>query len=313
MSNAMSPTPMFKCAHLSMENSGDFVIDDALADPHFNALGWEIDRIPWRRENVDWSAYNLVLIRTPWDYQQDPTAFLQTLEQIAKSGTILQNPLRIVRWNMDKTYLRDLESAGVKIVPTLWGEASAEMPVQSWFEALGTDEIVIKPTVSANADHTYRVRPETAESLLPVLNEAFRTRNFMVQPFLRAVLTEGEFSVFYFNGKFSHAIIKTPASGDFRVQEEHGGDIREAKKDATPHYDALLAYTETVMQALKQLKFGSPMYARVDVVRLSDSGKPEEFALMELELIEPSLYLRTSEGAPQRFAQAVHDWMNQKC
>ena len=119
-----------------MENSGDFVIDDALADPHFNALGWEIDRIPWRRENVDWSAYNLVLIRTPWDYQQDPAAFLATLERIAKSGTILQNPLRIVRWNMDKTYLRDLASVGVTIVPTLWGEASSEMPIQSWFETL---------------------------------------------------------------------------------------------------------------------------------------------------------------------------------
>ncbi len=307
------PNPMLKIASLTMDNSADFVIDDELAYPHFQALGWEIHPVSWRSENTDWSAYNLVLIRTPWDYQQDPTAFLATLERIVKSGTILQNPLKIVRWNMDKTYLRDLERVGVKIVPTLWGEAGSEMPIASWFEALGTNTLIVKPTISANADHTYPIRQDNAEALLPTLREVFSTRAYMVQPFLQAVVSEGEYSVFYFNGKFSHAIIKTPASGDFRVQEEHGGDIREAKPSATPHYAALRESTDKVMQALKTLGFGTPMYARVDVVRLSDDGKPEGFALMELELIEPSLYLRTSEGAPERFAQAVHDWMNQKC
>ncbi len=296
-----------------MDNSADFVIDDELAYPHFTALGWEIIPVSWRRTDVDWSDYNLVLIRTPWDYQQDPDAFLQALERIADSNTILQNPLKIVRWNMDKTYLRDLEQAGIRIVPTLWGEASSEMPLESWFEALQAEELIVKPTISANADHTYRVRPDNAAAMLPVLHDAFRTRSYMVQPFLKAVVREGEYSVFYFNGKFSHAIIKTPAEGDFRVQEEHGGDIREAVKDATPYYDALLEQTGNVMQTLKELRFGTPMYARVDVVRLSDYGKEDAFALMELELIEPSLYLRTSEGAPERFAQAVHDWMNQKC
>lgn len=305
--------PLLKIASLTMDNSKDFVIDDELAYPHFNALGWEIYPVSWRRGDIDWRDYNLVLIRTPWDYQQDPAAFLAALERITEQGAILQNPLKIVRWNMDKTYLRDLENAGVKIVPTLWGDASAEMPVESWLENFGTSELIIKPTVSANADHTYRVRADNADALLPTLHEAFRTRPFMVQPFLRAVVEEGEYSVFYFNGKFSHAIIKTPASDDFRVQEEHGGDIREAVAGATPHYAALLEQTGKVMQALKTLRFGTPMYARVDVVRSSDEGKPDEFALMELELIEPSLYLRTSEGAPQRFAQAVHDWMNQKC
>lgn len=304
---------MLKIASLTMDNSADFVIDDELAYPHFKALGWEIIPVSWRRTDVDWDDYNLVLIRTPWDYQQDPDAFLQTLERIAKSKTILQNPLKIVRWNMDKTYLRDLESAEVRIVPTLWGDASSDMPLELWFEALQTKELVVKPTISANADHTYRVRPDNIAAMLPTLHEAFRTRAYMVQPFLQAVVTEGEYSVFYFNGKFSHAIIKTPAVGDFRVQEEHGGDIREARPEATPHYEALLEQTGKVMQALKELRFGTPMYARVDVVRLSDYGEAEQFALMELELIEPSLYLRTSNGAPERFAQAVHDWMNQKC
>jgi hypothetical protein len=304
---------MLKIASLTMDNSADFVIDDELAYPHFQALGWEIHPVSWRSEYTDWTAYNLVLIRTPWDYQQDPTAFLATLERIVKSGTILQNPLKIVRWNMNKTYLRDLERVGVKIVPTLWGDAGSEMRISSWFEALGTNTLIVKPTISANADHTYPIRQDNAEALLPTLREVFSIRAYMVQPFIQAVVSEGEYSVFYFNGKFSHAIIKTPASGDFRVQEEHGGDIREAEPSATPHYAALRESTDKVMQALKTLGFGTPMYARVDVVRLSDEGKPEEFAVMEVELIEPSLYLRTSEGAPERFAQAVHDWMNQKC
>ena len=129
------PNPMFKCAHLSMENNGDFVIRRCpFADPHFNALGWEIDRVPWRRENVDWSAYNLRSYPHPVGLPTRPDGVSGDTERIAKSGTILQNPLRMVRWNMDKTYLRDLESVPLPIArKTLWGEASSVMPVQSWF------------------------------------------------------------------------------------------------------------------------------------------------------------------------------------
>lgn len=278
---------MRRCCFLSMDDLGSYVSDDDLAVAHLAALGWQPDTVSWRDKSVDWNDFEAVIIRTPWDYQRDPDKFLQVLENIESSSAHLENSLDIVRWNLNKKYLADLESKGIAIVPTIWkakGISAAE--VDGWLGHFGTTELVIKPTVSATAEHTYRI-----SRFDPELTDVFEEREYMVQPFMPAIVQEGEYSLFDFDGEFSHAILKTPKTKDFRVQEEHGGIIKGHEPDGN-----LRAAAKRVFDAMGEV----PLYARVDLVR----DENDNFLVMELELIEPSLYLRMDAGAPERFARA---------
>ena len=280
------------CAFLTTDDLDAFVTYDAEAVAPLAALGWTVETVPWR-SGADWDAYDLVVIRSPWDYQDAPGDFLDVLGAIDGSAARLENPLPVVRWNLRKTYLRDLERAGVPVVPTRWAEGGLTADALAGaFRQWGVPEVVAKPVVSANADGTFRLGPDPA-----TWDEALTTldgRPCLVQPFLPAVVSEGELSAFAFGGDVSHAVLKTPAAGDFRVQEEHGGVIRGVAP--TPE---LLALSE---RALAAVPHGAPLlYARVDAARLPSGA----LAVMELELIEPSLYFPFAEGSAARFAAAL--------
>jgi len=163
-------------------------------------------------------------------------------------------------------------------------------------EEVGTDEVVIKPVVGLNAHGAFRLDAQRARTRADELCAYYADRALLAQPFLTAITTEGEFSLFYFNGELSHTILKLPKPADFRVQEEHGGIIRAVEAD-----DALRKAGDSAMRAIGTV----PLYARADFVRASGST----YWLMELELIEPSLYLRMDKGAPERFARALHERM----
>ena len=298
------PPQMPTCAFLTTDDLGAFVTYDTEAIAPLAALGWSVDEVPWRAE-ANWGQYDVVVVRSPWDYQDAPDDFLDVLATIDASSARLENPLSVILWNIRKTYLRDLERAGVPIVPTRWAEggltadalADAFRPFGSaqgppFGSALGPAEVVAKPIVSANADGTFRLGPdpETWGEALSTLAD----RPCLVQPFVPAVVEEGEFSVFVFGGEVSHAILKTPAAGDFRVQEEHGGVIRGIEPEP-----ALLDLTRRALAAVPN---NAPLlYARVDAVRLPTGA----LAVMELELIEPSLYFPFAEGSAARFAAAL--------
>lgn len=270
-----------------MDDLGSYVSDDELAVPHLAEIGWQVDTVSWRDSNVDWNDFEAVVIRTPWDYQRDPDKFLRVLENIEASTAHLENSLDIVRWNLNKKYLADLESKGIAIVPTTWKEKGiSQTEIDYWLGHFNTTELVVKPTVSATAEFTYRI-----SAFDPALVDVFAEREFMVQPFMPAIVSEGEYSLFYFDGNFSHAILKTPKKRDFRVQEEHGGIIKAITPEA-----GLSAAANRVFAAMGEV----PLYARVDLVRDAHGN----FLVMELELIEPSLYLRMDAGAPVRFANA---------
>lgn len=287
---------MRRCAFLTLADPADFVIDDALAYEPLRQRGWHVDAVPWRQPGVDWSLFDAVVIRSPWDYQGHPEAFLGVLESIEGSGTRLYNRLDLVRWNVRKTYLRELEAWGVPVVPTVWRERLRPGDLASVLDAVGTDEAVVKPVVSANADGAFRLRRPVRLEEAAAVEAYYAGRALMAQPFLRAVVDEGEFSLFYFGGAYSHAILKTPRQADFRVQEEHGGHIRPVEPSA-----ALRQAGDGVLQVLQALG-PPPLYARVDLVR-ADGG--EGFWLMELELVEPALYFRTDPDAARRFADAL--------
>jgi glutathione synthase/RimK-type ligase-like ATP-grasp enzyme len=270
-----------------MDDLGSYVSDDELAIPPLRELGWQVDTVSWRDKTVDWNDFEAVIIRTPWDYQRDPQAFLDVLDAIDASSARLENSLSIVKWNLNKGYLRELEAKGARIVPTIWREKGiAEADVSEWLEHFGTGEVVIKPTVSATAEFTYRLN-----GFKPELTEIFAEREYMVQSFMPNIVTEGEYSLFYFNGEYSHAILKAPKPLDFRVQEEHGGIIT-AVKPPEKVIDTALNMFDLIAPA--------PLYARIDLIR----DARDDFALMELELIEPALYFRMDEGSPARFAKA---------
>jgi len=277
---------------LTLEDRSNFVIDDALAIDELARRGVTVDEVPWRRE-VDWQAYAGVVIRTPWDYQRDLPGFLAKLDTIAARGVPLANSPALVRWNAFKTYLGELGARGVPIVPTTYGRGISAGELRALPARLGVAECVIKPVVGANADDTYRV---TAKVDAEPIAARYVDRAWMAQPFVDAVVDEGEHSLFYFGGELSHAIRKVPKPGDFRVQEEHGGEIIAQEPTAE-----LIAAASRVIAALD----APPLQARVDLVRLPDGS----LALMELEAIEPSLYFRMHPRAPANFADAIARWL----
>ncbi len=282
---------MRRVAFLTLHDPTGFVIDDDLAHAPLAKRGVAVENVPWDRPNMNWSDYDLVVLRSTWDYQHHAEKFLATLDAIEASGTPLQNGTETVRWNMPKTYLRELEERGVPVVPTLWRERLGPGELLPLFDEAGSPEAVIKPVVSGNAQGAYRLDRKTATARAGEIEAYFANRPLMMQPFERNIVEEGEFSLIYFNGQLSHSILKVPKSGDFRVQEEHGGDIRAIRADT-----ALTAAGDAAMRAVGD----TLLYGRVDLVR---HGK--EFSVMELELIEPALYLRMEPGAPERFADAV--------
>ncbi len=288
---------MKNCAFLSMDNLDDFECYDHLLIEPLHKLGWKVEEVSWRNKHVDWNSFDAVIIRSPWDYQQDPETFMETLSEIDKSSAILENRLELVKWSLDKTYLRDLQKNGIEIVPTLWKNHFDKNESENYFSQLETDEIIIKPTVSANADDTFRIRKKELQRNFKTLSDTFTSRPFLVQPFMDSVIKEGEFSVFFFGDAYSHTILKTPQKGDFRVQEEHGGRL----KSISHPEEKLLQAAHNLLESL----YPKPLYSRMDYVRTPQNS----FALMELELIEPSLYFNMDPQSPKRFAEVFDEWV----
>lgn len=282
-----------RCAFLTLSDPTGYVIDDDLAIAPLAELGWTVDVVPWDRPGVRWRDYAIVVIRSTWDYYYRPEQFLAVLADIDASGTRLENRLPLVRWNLRKTYLRELAARGVAIAPTLWRERLRSGELASLFAELGAREAVIKPVVGAGASGAWRLDRASLPRLAAEIEDYYGDRPLLLQAFADAVLTEGEYSLFWFNGRYSHAIGKLPQAGDFRVQEEHGGDIRAVEPESS-----LRAAAQTTLEALGEM----PLYLRADFVRSNDG---RDWWLMELELVEPSLYLRMHPDAPRAFAAAV--------
>jgi len=282
-----------RVAYLVMDDMGDYTTDFHLSFEPMAALGWNAVTVPWRSEPA-WNAFDAVYICTPWDYPKHPAEFTRVLEDIDGSDAVLLNDLSIVRWNLDKSYLQDIAARGDDIVPSAWYDGFRVEDAPRFFTEHNTDKIVIKPTIGGSATDTYVLTNPINDALLARLATTFSGRRFLTQPFIENIYTDGEYSLFFFNGQYSHTIGKTPAAGDFRVQEEYGSEIV-----ATEPPDGLLDIARRVFAHIAPL----PVYGRGDWVR----GPDGRFLLMELELIEPSLYLRTDPGAAARFARAFDE------
>jgi len=273
-----------------MDNLDGYDCYDSLLHEPLSELGWEAHDLSWRDDNVNWNDYQAVIIRSPWDYQEHCEEFLKVLEKIERSDAILMNDIDLVRWNINKTYLAELEKNGATIVPTIWSTHLEHNSLANAFIHFGSEKLIIKPCISAGAYDTFLLDQELAKESNKKLLTLFSNREFMIQPFIENIVKEGEFSLFFFNDEFSHCILKLPQNNDFRVQEEFGGRLTKVIPEP-----ALLDVAKGILQKIPH----SAMYARLDFVRFENT-----FAIMEAELIEPSLYFNMDDKAAGRFAKA---------
>lgn len=283
---------MSRIAFLTMDSLAEFVSYDELVADCLKARGIQVDNVSWRSRTVKWNDYEMVIIRSPWDYQQAADDFITVLESIDASEAVLWNPLEVVRWNVRKTYLQELQDRGITIVPTQFVQSPTVSQMRGMFEVFASDQIVIKPVVGANANDTFWLRQDSSAAELQQIEALYSRRLALLQPFIPSVTEYGETSLVFLDGEYSHSVLKTPQTGDFRVQEEHGSRIQ-----AIVPNPALIEFSQRVLAPIPQ----RTLYARVDLVELPN-GQP---AVMELELIEPSLYLSYDVDSAARFADAI--------
>lgn len=246
------------------------------------AGGLDFDALAWDDPEVDWGGYDAALIGSTWDYCERREEFLEALERIEERAPLF-NPARLVRWNSRKTYLRDLEGRGVSVIPTLWRDGLGPSGLEDAHRRLGPD-LVVKLQVGASAVGQLRVTRGEAPSLpqAPV----------MVQPFLPAIQREGELSFVFIEERLSHALVKRPRAGDYRIQASYGGREEFINPDPSDR-----AAAESVLDALGE----RPLYSRVDMVR----GEEGRLLLMELELVEPFLYPGQGPGVGALLSRAL--------
>jgi hypothetical protein len=262
-----------------------FEHDDTLAAlrPALADKGMTLIDIAWDDPAVFTSGFDAAVIGTTWDYWDRVEDFLATLAKI-ETKMPLFNSADTVRWNIQKTYLRDLEKRGARLIPTLWMETVDDAVARAAFETLGADDLVFKRQIGAGAHGQHKVKRGEPVPEMP--------HAMMVQPFLPMIQTEGEFSFLFIDGAFSHALIKTAKAGDYRIQSSYGGTNRKID----PSTDDLGA-ARAIMEALDE----PLLYARVDMLR----GVDGRLYLMELEIIEPYLYPHEGPELGPRFAAGL--------
>lgn len=259
-------------------------VRDRMVGP-LGAEGFSVDSRSWVEPVEGLAGYDLILPLTTWGYHRDHDLWVAMTDAWAFAGLPFQNEPGVLRWNADKRYLGRLKDKGAPVVPTAYVERIEDIDLDALSMRFACERLIVKPVVSASAYKTLRVAP--GDDLVDPPEGAA-----MVQPYLEAVEDEGELSLIFFDGQFSHAIRKVAAEGDFRVQPEWGGHITRYEPDEL----VMHAATKILKAAEEPL-----LYARVDLVR-DEHGDP---MLMELELVEPDLYLGHDPEGGAGFARAV--------
>lgn len=266
--------------------------DDLLLVKALDAIGIESRPAVWSDTSLDWQSFDALVIRTPWDYFERLEEFRAWLGARITSGILMMNSSDILEWNFDKRYLQDLEKAGVSVIPSIVLERGTRNPdVAALARARGWYEVVAKPTISGSAYRTHRFQLVDAHKHAADIALTLEDRGVLIQPFLPEILTEGELSLLFFDGEFSHAVCKRPKQGDYRVQSDFGGTSETV--EVRPEWIQGARACIDVAPSL-------PTYARVDGVNVNGT-----FMLMELEIFEPLMFLARHPEAAARFARAI--------
>lgn len=268
----------------------------------FAKLGWRVGTPEWDDPSVDWSEFDVALLRSAWDYAERITEFLAWVESASRLTRVF-NPLPIVRWSTDKHYLAHVRKAGCATVPSIFIEPGQD-PARAFDGFLASHaqaELVIKPAVGAGSRDAQRHRrTEVSAAVEHARRLLAANRSVLMQPYLERVDSDGETALIFFEGRFSHAIRKgalLPPGGAATTALF----AAETIDPRTPGDDE----AQLAARIVAAIPFETPLYARVDLIR-DDAGAP---CLLELELAEPSLFFAHAAGSADRFAQATLRWL----
>ena len=270
----------------------NILLEQELLKSAFESQGLKVDITYWDNPSYEWQQTKSVLFRTVWDYFERFDEFWDWLEQV-KTKTRLINSYELIKWNIDKHYLRDLKNNDIQVVPTYFADRGNNISLQEIANLNDWKHIVIKPAISASAFNTYKIINDEIEQKEQLFHELLQTHDMLVQPFFPTISELGEASLMVFGGKFTHAILKKAKAGDFRVQDDFGGTVH----DYNPTQEEI-KFAEKVFQSCTSL----PIYGRVDIVW--DSNK--HIYLSELEIIEPELWIRNRPESANKIAEAVN-------
>ena len=269
----------------------NILLEQELLKSAFEAQGLKVDITYWDNPTYEWQETKSVLFRTIWDYFERFNEFWEWLEQV-KTKTRLINSYELIKWNIDKHYLKDISSWGIETVPTYFADKGCNMKLHEIAKRNQWKDLVIKPAISASAFKTYKILANEIQANEKLFNSLVQERNMLVQPYFETITQLGEASLMVFDGKFTHAILKKAQPGDFRVQDDFGGTVHNYIPTK-----AEINFAEKVFETCKT----KPVYGRVDIVWDNDKN----FYLSELEIIEPELWIRNYPKCAERIAEAV--------
>lgn len=255
-----------------------------------------IQAIPaiWNDATIDWQQFDAVVLRSCWDYYKHAEAFRQWLSQLEGLDVPLHNAQKTILWNMKKTYLRDLEQQGIRLIPTFWAKTAINL--NETLQSNGWDQVVLKPVMGASAYGIHLVSTSDSHEKQSLFDSMLQDGQVMIQPVIKEI-QDGELSLIFFQDKFHYAIRKTPGAGTIFVNLAYGGSYMATAVD-----DKTINTAQSILSVAHELTGqDSFLYARVDGILIDN-----EFVLMELELVEPGLFMDIlSTDASERFADVI--------
>ncbi|MFI5327875.1 MAG: RimK family alpha-L-glutamate ligase, partial [Candidatus Rokuibacteriota bacterium] len=264
---------------------------DRLVQRALEARGVTVEARAWNAPDAVWEGFDAIVLRSNWDYHFEPDAFVGWLDRLERAGARVFNPPALVRWNLTKAYLLELARAGVPTVATVILEDETRAGLEAVMAARGWSRVVMKPVISASAHDTRLVSAATLDEAVGALASGAMRRPVLVQPFVEEIQTRGEWSLVFIEAEMTHAVLKRPAAGEFRVQPRLGGTVETPQPP-----DAVRAVGRAALAALP----APPLYARIDGVETAAG-----FQIMEVEVNEPGLFFPHAPAAATRFAEAL--------
>ena len=270
--------------------------EDGLVMDGLEKLNLKTIKKDWNDHKFKWSSTKSAIFRSTWDYFDQFSNFRNWLD-IVKDQCFLINPYEQINWNLDKHYLLDLQKKDLPIVESVFVSKKKELDLETISKSKNWKNIVVKPTISGAARHTYHLKKNEIKNFQNKWLSLTNDEDFMVQEFQKNILSSGEIAVMLFGGEYSHSVLKKAKKGDFRVQDDFGGSV-EIINPSTEIIDL----AEKTVKSLKTM----PLYARVDII-LDNGNSP---VISELELIEPELWFRFKEESAYKLAEIVKDFLN---
>ena len=285
---------MKKLAFVTSEEDPTLIADDRLAIAPLAQLGYSVAPLVWDGNQKGIDTFDAFVFRSCWNYHRKYSAFLSWIRGLEKLARPVFNPIETNVWNLNKKYLLELEKKGAAIPKTEWlgrGVQLSSAELKSLLSRIGSSKVVVKPAVSLNGHDTFLFSAGDIAKIDDTLRALSPKVDMLIQEYIPEIKTAGEVSLIFFNGKFSHAIRKMASAQEFRIHEEYGG----TRAAFTPGNELIKQAQDIVEMVPSKL-----LSVRVDLVE-----RREEASLIELEIIDPMLFIGYSEGAPARFAEAI--------